>query len=75
MLPSNITGGIYNFNMPDYNISYFENGSIYNAVSSGSINITLHDQVNDRIEATFEFEGTESGVLKTFTDGSFKVNY
>ena len=75
LLPSNITGGIYNFNMPDYNISYFENGSIYNAVSSGSINITLHDQVNDRIEATFEFEGTESGVLKTFTDGSFKVNY
>ena len=74
LLPSNITGGIYNFNMPDYGIVYLENGSIYNALD-GSIYITLHDQVNDRIEATFEFEGWESGVQKVFTEGSFMVDY
>jgi len=28
LLPSNITGGVYNFNMPDYNISYIENSLI-----------------------------------------------
>lgn len=75
LLPSNITGGIYNFSPPDYSIAYFENGSIYHVVNGGSINITLHDQVNDRIEATFEFEGWESGVQKIVTDGSFKVDY
>lgn len=73
-LPSNITGGIYNFNMSGYNISYFEDGSIYFGVN-GSINITLHDQINDQIEATFEFEGWDSGVQKVFTEGSFKVDY
>ena len=73
-LPSNITGGIYNFNMPDYNITYHENGSMFNT-NNGTINITLHDQVNDRIEATFEFDGFGSGVQKIFTEGSFMVDY
>ena len=73
-LPSNITGGVYNFNMPGYNITYHENGSMF-TTNDGTINIALHDQVNDRMEATFEFEGWGSGVQKIFTDGSFKVDY
>ena len=74
LLPSNITGGVYNFNMSDYSIIYIENSELYTAVS-GSINITLHDQANDRMEATFEFVGVEGGDVKEFTEGSFKVDY
>lgn len=75
-VPADAPVGTHNIDFVNYNIIYTPNATDPSYIAaSGSITITEHDQVNNHIEATFNFEGISGISTKSFTDGVFSVDY
>ncbi|RLD26374.1 MAG: hypothetical protein DRI54_02995 [Bacteroidetes bacterium] len=75
-VPANASVGNHPIDFVNYNIIYTPNATDPSFIAtSGSINITQHDQVNNHIEATFNFEGMSGISTKSFTDGELSVDY
>ena len=75
-VPVNAPVGTHNIDFVNYNIIYTPNATDPSFIAaSGSITITQHDQVNNHIEATFNFEGISGINTKSFTDGELNVDY
>lgn len=77
-IPDDITPGEYAFDQDTYSIIYFEDTITYNAIA-GSILVSEHTQSTvSQIKAAFSFtgEGSDNNVtIKTFTNGSFDIEY
>lgn len=74
-LPPDVAVGTHAFDLVTYNIIYTTLTSSYTALT-GSITVTEHDQVNNHIEATFSFVGSDtSGNIVNFFNGEFSVDY
>lgn len=75
-VPSDASLGTHQIDFVNYNIIYTPNATDPSFVaSSGSITISNHDQVNNHIEATFNFEGVSGVNTKSFTEGEFIIDY
>jgi len=54
-------------------LTYFINDTTYFDCTSGHFNLTTCDTIGNKLEGTFDFVGTSSGLTKTITEGKIVV--
>jgi len=74
--PDDLSVRVFDIEDGEIQVDYVENSVLYLG-TNGNFTISVHDQVNDHIEGTFNFIGTDLSTqpTKIFTNGSFNIDY